>query len=492
MEYFFGGFKLVLTLNHIGYMFAGVFFGMILGFLPGLNGMIGIALVFPLTFGMPPLTGLVFLLSIYSGSIFGGAVTAILINTPGSAANIATTLDGYPMALQGKAGRAMGIALMSSLLGGVIGCLCLLLLAEPLAYFALKFGPGEMFMVAVFGLTVLCGLSDDLVKSLFSGAVGLMMGTVGMTSLGVVRGTMDSVYLIDGIPLMPAFLGFLAVPEILEQTVCPYPFKKVGSPFEDVREFFGGQREVFRHKFQAVACSIAGVVIGIMPAAGSAVAGLFCYNQSKQFSSKPEAYGTGIPEGIIACETANNSAEGGTLTTMFVLGIPGNGITAIMLGALILQGWMPGPALFFSEKEVIYASISSLFLQQFAMWLVGAVLCLSAAWVIRLPFSYVMPCIVVFMVLGAYSERYLAFDVLLMFFFGGIGILMNKTGFPIAPLILGLILGPLADVQLSRVLEHYDSFGEIFHSPISAALGVCSLVGIGMPVFRAAKKRNAV
>lgn len=490
MEHFFSGFEVVLQWQYIGYMFAGVSFGLILGFLPGLHGGIGIALMLPLSYEMEALTALVFLLSIYTGSLFGGAVTAILFNTPGSAANIATTFDGYPMSRNGEPERAMGLALMSSFLGGMIGSVCLLLVAKSMAGVALRFGPGEMFMVAVFALSVVGSLSNNASKSLFTGFLGLLLGTVGTNITGVVRGTMGSVYLMDGIPLVPAFLGFLALPEIFGQIAHPLQLQESDNRSANIRQFCLGQLETFRHWARAIACSLAGVFVGIVPAAGAAIASLLCYNQSKQLSSTPERYGTGIPEGIVACETANNASEGGSLATMFVLGIPGSGATAVMLGALVLQGWSPGPKLFFDHGDIIYMAISSLFVQQFIMLLLGAVLCLAASRVVRLPFLYLMPCIIVFMVLGAYSGRNVLFDVAIMLFFGGIGLLMNMGGYPVPSLVLGLMLGSITDIQLTRIYQSFDSFWEIFKSPIVSALAVATLVGVLYPIVKKTRQEG--
>lgn len=487
MEHFFSGFEIVLQWQYIGYMFAGVSFGLILGFLPGLHGGIGIALMLPFSYEMDSLPALLFLLSIYTGSIFGGGVTSILFNTPGSAANIATTFDGYPMSRNGEPERALGLALMSSFTGGLIGCTCLLLLAQPMARFALCFGPGEMFMVMVFGLSVVGSLSSDMLKSLFSGVIGVLLGTIGTNATGVVRGTLDFVYLRDGVPLVPAFLGFLALPEIYSQIAVPMKFGNRDTRI-DVRRFILGIFETFRHWIRAVVCSIVGVIVGIVPAAGAAIAGLLCYNQSKQLSRHPERYGKGIPEGIVSCETANNASQGGSLATMYVLGIPGSGATAVLLGALILQGWTPGPKLFFQYGEILYASISSLFLQQFVMLLLGAGLCLLGSRIVRLPFLYLMPCIIVFMVLGAYSTRYTLFDPALMFFFSAVGMLMKKNDYPIPPLILGLMLGSIMDIELTRVMQSYNSFLEIFHSPIVCVLMAVTIGSFVSPIILAKVK----
>ncbi|WP_434310450.1 tripartite tricarboxylate transporter permease [Hominifimenecus sp. rT4P-3] len=482
MEQFFSGF---LTIGHphfILLMFLGVSFGLILGFLPGLNGGMGIALLLPFTYSMEPLDALVLLLSIYTGGLFGGAVTAVLINTPGAPSNVTTALEGFPMTLRGEAERALGLSLASSFIGGVLGCTALLFIAEPLAGFALNFGPGELFMVAFFGISVVGGLSADVFKSLFAGMFGLLIGTVGMSSTGVMRGTMGSMYLLDGLPIIPTLIGMLALPELYNLLLREYVGKNSGKV--SLKALLHGIAETFRHKIRILWCSLVGIIVGIIPATGGAVASLLCYNQSKQWSKTPEKYGTGIPEGIVACETSNNASEGGSLATMLVLGIPGSSAAALILAALVIQGWSPGPKLFVEHREVIYTAISSLFLQQFVMLVMGALLCLLGARLIRIPIKYLVPCILVFAVLGAYSNRYQVFDCVLLILFSAIGWFMKKNKFPVMPVILGLLLGSTADAELSRCIQMYDSVGEFFSSPITIALAVVSLVCIAIPLVK--------
>jgi len=481
LEHFFSGFATILHPMYLAYMFGGVAMGLVLGFMPGLTAATGIALMLPFTFTMEPLTALVFLLSIYTGGLFGGAVTAVMLNTPGAPSNIMTTLDGYPMNRRGESERALGLALMSSVLGGLIGCVCLLLVAEPMARFALDFGPGEMFMVAIFGISVVGSLSNDVFKALFSGLFGILIGTIGMNTNGVMRGTMGVVWLLDGIPLVPALIGLVALPAIFEMATAKNNTIVDLSQERPFIKLVKGCLAVFKHPIQAVLCSVLGVVVGIMPAAGGSVAGVLAYNQSKQWMKNGDKFGTGVDEGIISCETANNASEGGALATMFVLGIPGSTATAMMLGALIIQGWNPGPKLFIDHSEIIYAAFSSLFCQQIVMLILGSVLCLFAAKLMKLPTQYLMPCVVVFTILGAFSSRYSVFDAGLMLAFGFIGWFMKRQGYPAMPLILGLLLGEIADNELLRVFQAFDSFWEIFKSPITLVLALISIISVALP-----------
>ena len=491
MDYtpFIEGFAIVLAPKYIMYMFGGVFFGLVLGALPGLTGTLGIALMLPFTYTKDPLKALVFLLSIYTGGLFGGAITAIMINTPGSPANIATMLDGYPMMKKGMASEALGLALTSSVIGGLIGCLFLLLITEPLANLSLKFGPAEMFMVAVFGLSVVGSLGDDPIKGIFSGLLGILLGTVGMNANGIERGTFGILYLLDGIPLIPCLIGFLSLPEIL--TLINQQYVITGNiPSPSLLKILSAWKEIVKRPVQVIATSVLGVFVGIMPAAGATVASLLSYNQCKQFCKRRQLFGTGIPEGVIASETANNASEGGAMSTMLVLGIPGSASTAMLLGALMLQGWVPGPSLFIDHRDIIYASISSLFIQQIVMYIVGLWLCLCAASVLKVPVRYLIPCVLLFMVLGAFANRNAFFDAGLMLVFGIFGYVMKKYDFPVMPTVLGIILGPIADRELLRTVQMYSgNYLAIFEKPIVLLLLGISIASIILPIWIRSRDR---
>lgn len=496
LQAFINGFGMIFEVKYFLLMFGGVTFGLILGALPGLTGSMGIALMLPFTYNMEPLPALVFLLSIYSGGLFGGAITACLINTPGSPANIATVLDGYPMTLKGQSEEALGLSLYSSVFGGLIGCMFLVMVMEPLANLSLQFGPSEMFMVAIFGLSVVGSLSNNILKSVFGGLVGILLGTIGMSPSGVVRGTMGTYYLLDGIPLIPALIGFLAIPELFNLASKEFVVSTRDAAFNAGR-ILKSVWLVITRPIQVFLCSAIGVLVGVMPAAGATVASLLSYNQAKQWSRKYDQFGTGIPEGVIASECANNASEGGALATMLVLGIPGSASTAMLLGAVMIQGWIPGPRLFLDNKEVIYASISSLFLQQFVMFIMGTILCVFAARVIKVPIKYLLPCILLFTILGAFSSRNATFDAGLMLAFGIVGWFLKRNDFPIMPLVLGIILGPIADRELLRVTQIYgENLWQIFERPITLVLFILSVLSLLTPLvlsaLRARKKAREI
>ncbi|MDR1514941.1 MAG: tripartite tricarboxylate transporter permease [Synergistaceae bacterium] len=492
-QMFLTGFITIFHIKYVLLMFGGVFFGIVVGALPGLTASMGIALMLPFTYNMEALSALVLLLSIYSGGIFGGSITAILINTPGAPSNVATVMDGYPMTLRGRSEEALGLALYGSVIGGLIGCVFLVSVMKPLANISLKFGPSEILMVAVFGLTVIGSLGDNIFKSIYSGLFGILVGTVGSSASGALRGTMGSMYLIDGVPMIPALIGLLALPELFTLASREYVVSNLSKRF-DARRILSTISEIVKRPVQTFLCSMLGVIVGVIPAAGSAIACILSYNQAKQWSRKSKLFGTGIPEGIIAAETANNASEGGALATMLVLGIPGSGSTAMLIGALILQGWVPGPRLFLDNKEIVYASISSLFVQQFVMLFIGMACCVFAAKIISIPTKFLLPTIILFTILGAFSTRNALFDANLMMFLGLVGWFMKQNDFPTMPLILGIILGPIADHELLRTIQLFSGhYADLWYRPITVFLLVLSVFSVVLPlIMKRRKERRGV
>lgn len=482
MELFWAGFTHIFSGGHVIWMFLGMLFGLVLGALPGLTGSLGIALMLPFTYHMAPLRALVFLLSIYTGGLFGGAITAITINTPGSPANLMTQLDGWPMTRKGKSGKALGVALMSSTIGGLIGCVFLVFATEPMARFSLKFGNGEMFMVMVFGISCVGSLAKSPTKSIFAGCLGILLSTVGASVVGKARGTYGSMWLYEGLPTIPVLIGFLAIPEVVKLVISDGKIVDVDKSALGFKSIINGFKENILHPIQTLLCSVLGVAVGVVPAAGSAVAGVMSYNLSKTLIKREEEFGEGNSQGIIASETANNASEGGALATMFVLGIPGSSSTAMLIGALALQGWAVGPKLFIDHKDIIYTAFASLFMQQIVMLMLGFILCMCASYIVKVPNKFLLPCILVFTVLGAYSNRVVSFDALIMIVLGIVGYLMKRNEFPILPVILGYLLGGDAESNMVRIAQQYNSFWEIFKSPITCTLFVISIISFVLPI----------
>lgn len=473
-------------------MFVGVAFGIILGAIPGFTGSLGIALLLPVTFSMDPLPSLVLLLSVYTGGLFGGSITAILLNTPGSPAAVATTFDGYEMTKRGESERALGLSVVSSTLGGMIGIIILFIIIQPLAKFTLKFGPPEMFMIAVFGLTIIASLKGkSFSKTLYAGLFGVLLGTIGMSSSGAIRGTFGSYYLLDGIPIIPALIGLFAVSEIF--ILIDQKYVSLNAPAKsDYRKLLRGIKEGIKYPFTLLRSSVIGVFIGALPAAGATIASLVSYNEAQRQSKNKKNFGKGEPEGVVAAESANNASEGGALATMLVLGIPGGAATAMLLGAIIMQGWVPGPRLFIDHKDVIYGVIVAEFIQMFILLLVGIVIAILASRLVQVPTRVLIPTIAVLCIMGAFAYRNMIFDAALVFIFGIIGYFLRKFDYPTIAVVLGLILGPIADAELLRTAQRFaGDYTVFFTRPISLTILIITIVGSFSPyIIDRIKKKN--
>lgn len=473
----------------------GLFLGVVLGAIPGLTGSLGIALMLPVTFTMDPLPAFVFLIAIYTGGLFGGAITAVLINTPGSPAAVATTLDGYPLTQKGHSGRALGLAVGSSATGGLIGAIVLLIIIQPLATVALKFGPTEMFIVAVFGLTIISSIQEGgFIKSMFAGLFGVLIGTIGMTDTGAMRGTFGNVYLLDGIPMIPALIGLFAVSELIFLADKQFVAKKPSGEQRYSMQLIKGIKEIFKYPVNIIRSSAIGVFVGALPAAGSTIASLLSYNEARRFSKKKNEFGKGNPEGIVAAESANNASEGGALATMLVLGIPGSASTAMLLGAIIMQGWVPGPRLFIDQSTVLYGVIFSMIIGLLFLMLVGGIVSLGAGRVINIPTRILIPIIMVFALIGAFATRNILFDSFLVFIFGILGWYLRRNNYPVIAVVLGLILGPIADQELLKSVQLFgaETLTAFFTRPLSLVLIIVTVVGVFVPMLleRLKKKSN--
>lgn len=487
LQAFYQGAALLLDGWVLLAVIGGVAWGVLFAAVPGLSGTTAMAVLLPFTFSMSPLHALVLLIATFSGSMWGGAIPAVLINTPGSPAAIFTALDGYPMTRKGRASEALGISLASSVLGGAIGALLLLLLIVPLARFTLRFGPAEMFVVALFGLTVVAALAGrDFFKGMLAGVFGMLIGLIGLSPTGEERATFGLIELYDGVPLMPVLIGLIALPELTELMLRPRSDTASGDR-PSLPRILKGCATVLRHPRLVLQSSVLGVSIGALPGAGGTIASIIAYNEGRRTSRAPETFGEGAPEGVIAAESANNAQEGGSLATMLALGLPGSSGTAVLLGALIMQGWAPGPRLVIDNAPIVYGALLSAFLNLFALYLLGLAACGIGARLARAPVSNLVPAVFILTCLGAYMVRGAVFDVYLLILFGAIGWLMRRHGYQPAAVVLGIILGPMADVQLVRI---YQSFPEgiwiIFQRPISLAL----LAALALVLVLSARRRR--
>ena len=486
------GVAMFLEWQNLFLIIIGLSFGVVLAAIPGFTGSMGIAIMLPITFTMDPLPSLVFLLSIYTGGLYGGAITAILLNTPGSPAAVATTLDGYAMTRRGYAAKALGISVGASTIGGFIGVLVLLVIIQPLASFALKFGPPEMFLIAVFGLTIIASVrGGSFIKSIYAGLFGILLGTIGMTSSGALRGTFGNVNLIDGIPMIPALIGLFAVSELFFLLDKDYVASKKMTNI-NARQIVDGVKTVFHHPINLIRSSVLGVFIGALPAAGSTVASLVSYNEAKRASKQSDKFGKGSEEGIIAAESANNASEGGALATLLVLGIPGSASTAMLLGAIIMQGWVPGPRLFIDHSDVLYGVIFSELIQEILLLFVGGTFAILASRVVNVPTRILIPIITIFAIIGSFAVRISIFDAFLVFIFGVIGWYLRKNDYPTIAVVLGLILGPIADQELARTVQLFgdETLSAFVQRPISLAILIITVLGIVLSSFFHKKQKS--
>lgn len=476
-------------------IFLGVALGIIFGAIPGLTGSMGIAIAMPMTFYMNPIVAITFLISIYTGGNYGGSISAILINTPGSPASAITGLDGFPMTKKGMANEALGIATMSSAVGGLIGAIFLFFVMRPLAQFALKFGPSEMFMLAIFALTVIASLKGkSLLKGLAAGLFGILLGTIGTTPTGVTRGTFGIMYLMDGIPIICALIGFLAISELFRMLDIKY-IQSGDTPIEsrNLRKLWKGALSIFKYYVNIIRSSLIGIAIGVLPAAGSTVANILAYNETKRWSKNPDSFGEGNPEGVIAGETANNASQGGAMAIMLALGIPGSAATAMLIGALMLHNLLPGPRLFLDHMPTVYAVLVTTGIEQFVLLAIGLFFCFYAATVITVPTMRLVPAIIMFAVIGSFVGRNLMFDAQLLLIFGLMGWFMKRNDYPVIATVLGIILGPIADNELIRVNQIFSgNYLEIFTRPVTLALLLMSIGSLSYAIYSTYFKKRIV
>lgn len=481
----------VLTFEVILAMVVGVIGGISIGALPGLTATLGVAVLIPVTFSLEPLTGLGMIAGIYQGGMYGGAIPAILLRIPGTPAAIASTFDGYPMAQSGDAAYALRVALVSSALGGVVSAIVLMSLAPPLSEFALSFGPAEYFMLAVFGLaSISVLLGDSPVKGLLSACFGLFVGVVGIDPMtGHERYTFDSMHLISGFDMVVLLTGLYAIPPALimaERAVKKGASKELlvlKKTRSSLAQWMGFWKTWVRS-------SIIGVVIGIIPGAGGNVASFMAWNEEKRSSKTPERFGKGAPEGLAAAECANNGDSSTALIPAVTLGIPGNAVSAVILGGLLVHGMQPGPGLFRDNPEVIYGFMIQMLLTAVIMFVLGRYGARLFIQVLRVPPVLLASMLVPMTFIGAYSIQNSVFDIWMCLAFGMVGYAMEKTDIPVAPAVLAVILGPMAEVNLRRgLLINQGDYGFLVERPISLVILALTVLVLVFPLIRLLQRR---
>ncbi len=487
-----------LTPAHLMVSLMGTVVGIIVGALPGFTATMGIAVLIPLTYTWNASTALIFLGAIYCGSMFGGSISAILINTPGTAAAAATAMDGYAMTKQGRAHEALTESAVSSFWGGIVGNLALLFFAPVMAKWAFNFGAQEKFLMAAFGLTIIASLSTkSIIKGLMMGCIGLLIACVGMDPvMGRARFTFGSTYLMGGITMIPAVIGLFSISQVfssLKDTLKP-------RSQEDIVRYKTARfkvKDFFRYPITYLWSSLIGLVIGIIPGTGGDVASYVAYNTGKIVSKEREQFGNGSRDGVAACEAANNAVVGGTLIPTLTLGIPGNATTAILLSGLTIHGLTPGYSLFTDGKGVTYPFIMSMFLANLAFVLIGVFGAKYFARVTLTPQNILSAVVLNLSLIGCYAVRGNVRDVYVMLIFGVAGYLLKLYKFNIVPIVLGMILGDIAEEALQQGLILYDNdlgaiFATFLQRPICIALLLMMVVSVCAPFVMERRKKKAV
>jgi putative tricarboxylic transport membrane protein len=462
----------------------GTFVGIVGGALPGVTVTMTIIVALPFTFGLDPLQGLAAMTGIYVGGSAGGLITACLLGIPGTPSAVATTFDGFPMARNGEPGRALWIGIWSSFFGGLLGGVFLILTTGPLAAFALQFGPWEYFSLFILALSMVAGLVEaSLLKGLLAGMLGLVVTVLGNDPMmGAPRLTLGIPFLEGGVAFLPVLIGVFAFGQIMSDVEKMGRARQAVEALTAMTKLAVSQLKVLRdilgRPFLLLWSSMVGVWIGVLPAIGGSAANMMAYDQAKKFSKRPEAFGSGIPEGIIASESSNNANVGGSLVTIMAFGIPGDAVTAVMLGALTIHGIQSGP-LFISQQPVIaYGIFAAYLLAHPIMVVMMAIFARFALKVVSVPKSALFPVVLVLCVIGAYALNNTIANVHVLLAFGVLGYLMVKAGLPLAPFILGVILGDQIEINLVRAIMS-DADPMLFVTrPISGVLLAASVASV--------------
>jgi putative tricarboxylic transport membrane protein len=482
-EHIINGFDVALTPINIGYTFVGVLIGTIIGILPGIGPAAGIALLIPATYGMDPASGLIMMAGVYYGTKYGGSTTAILIRTPGEAASVMTSIDGYEMARNGRAGAALAIAAIGSFIAGTLGVIALTLFAVPLASTALKFGPAEYFTLMLFALTAVASLSGkSLAKGLMSTVLGLMIATVGIDlQSGQERFTGGIPELQDGIGFIVVVVGMFALAEVFRG------LEKIHSGAIDEAMRITGKlwitkEEWRRSKGPIWRGSILGFLIGILPGAGGTIASLLSYSTERRLSKNPQEFGKGAIEGVAGPEAANNSDTAGAMVPLLTLGLPGGGATAVMMGAFIMHGIQPGPLLFENRPDLVWGLIDSMYIGNVMLLILNLPMIGLFVRLLYLPSGILYPLIIAISVLGTFAINGSVVELFLVLIFGVMGYLFDKLEVPIPPLVLSLVLAGIMEQSFRQALTLSDGSLSVFvGSGISATLVVMSIISLAMP-----------
>ncbi|AOV01320.1 tripartite tricarboxylate transporter permease [Delftia tsuruhatensis] len=484
LQYLAHGFAAVTTWQNTGLMLTGILLGIVVGVLPGLGGPNGVAILLPLTFGMSPTSAIILLSCIYWGALFGGAITSVLFNIPGEAWSVATTFDGYPMAQQGHAGAALTTAFTGSFIGAISGVMLITFLAPVVASFALQFGPPEFFAVFFLTFCSFIGMGKEpKAKIVAAMAVGLLLAAVGMDTIsGDLRMTFGSTELLRGFDFLVVVIGLFGISEILMTIEEGLAFKGKKASI-DLKVVFRTWAQLPRYWLTMLRSALVGCWMGVTP--GGAVAASFMgYGLAKKFSRDPNSFGKGNPEGVLAPETAAHAAGTSALLPMLALGIPGSATAAVLLGGLMIWGLQPGPLLFTEQKDFVWGLIASMYLGNIAgLVIVMATVPLFAA-ILRVPFSIVAPMILMVCAIGAFTVHGNATDIWLMLVFGVVGYVFKKLDYPLAPMVLAIVLGDrMEDAFRQSMLSSQGALGIFWHNGLSGTITTLALLMLVWPLL---------
>ena len=485
-----GAFAEVFSLGNLMLMFLGVSAGLIAGSIPGFTITMAVVLTLPFTFGLSAVEGLATMIGVFVGGLSGGLMSGMLTGIPGTPSSVATTFDGFPMARGGRPGLALGIGIWSSFFGGILSACLLVALAPQLARIGLEFGPWDYFALVLFALTITASLSgENLVKGVIAGLLGLLVATIGEDEVnGVARFDFGVDALRQGFAFLPVLVGLFAFSQLLSDVrdVAAARRPLMEKSAQAVRvEHLKAIRQILRHWAQLIRSALIGTFTGILPAAGGSISNILAYDQAKKASRNPEAFGSGTPEGIIAPESSNNATAGGALITMMALGIPGDVVTAVMLGALLIHNVQPSPTFISDNPQLAYAIFVAFFLAHFIMIAMQAVCLRAFLLVVRVPMYTLASVILLYCAIGVFALNNVSFDIWTLFIFGVLGYVLKTLGFPLAPMILGVVLGHVAELNLSRALAISDDLTLFVTRPWALFFLVISVFSAAFPWYQA-------
>jgi putative tricarboxylic transport membrane protein len=496
IENVLGAADAVFQIKNLLLMTVGVLAGLIAGAIPGFTITMAVVLTLPFTFALSPIEGLSTMIGVFVGGLSGGLMSGILTGIPGTPSSVATTFDGFPMARNGKPGLALGIGVWSSFAGGVLSAILLMALAPQLAKIGLEFGPNDYVSLVLFALTITASLAgEQLLKGMIAGLFGLLLATVGEDSVnGIERLSFGVEALESGFAFLPVLVGLFAFSQLMSDVADRDGARNrlMDAGTQSVRvDHLGAIKAIVKNWAHLIRSSLIGAFTGILPAAGGSISNILAYDQAKKADKNPESFGTGTPAGIVASESANNATAGGALITMMALGIPGDIVTAVMLGALLIHDVVPSPSFIGDQPKLAYGIFIAFFFANFLMLAVQSV-ALKGFLVVTKARMYMLAAIILcFCAIGVFALHNSVFDIWTLFIFGILGFTMRLLGFPLAPMILGVVLGPIAEVWLNRAVSSNADPMLYFTRPWSLFFIIVAVFSVIFPYYQKAKRRGA-